>query len=168
MPADYRERSMWRVARVAAAAALLVAGCGGADGPDVERSEFIVELENPLGEHLEEPTVYGQAGLSPDGDDRTRVVIVLDERFEPAEAEIHRSGCRPFYPALSVYKLGRIDDDHLEAVVDVSLRDLRGGGHALVVRGPYTSRDPDDAPPGTCGDLSTAEPTEEPEAGEEL
>lgn len=153
---------MWRVARVAAAV-LLFAGCGGAGGADVERSDFIVELENPLGDHLEEPTVYGQAGLTPDGDGRTRIVIKLDERFEPAEAEIHRSGCRPFYPGLSIHKLGRIDEDELEAVVDVPLRDLRGGGHALVVRGPYTTRDPDNPPPGTCGDLSTAEPTEEPE-----
>jgi hypothetical protein len=163
MPAVYdRERTMWRVALVAAAATLLT-GCGGSDGGSVERSDFIVELENSIGGHLEEPTVYGQAGLTPTGAGQTRIVIKLDEPFAPAEAEIYRGGCNYFQRGLSMHRLGLVEDGELEAVVDAPLRELRQGGIALIVRGPYPSRDPDDPPRGTCGDLSTAEPTDDSE-----
>jgi hypothetical protein len=163
MPAVYdREQTMWRVARVAAAV-ILLAGCGGAGESSVERSDFIVELENSIGGHLEEPTVYGQVGLTPTGAGQTRVVIKLDEPFAPAEAEIHRGGCSYFQRGLSVYELGTVEDGEREAVVDAPLRELRREGYALIVRGPYPSRDPDDPPPGSCADLSTAEPTDDPE-----
>jgi hypothetical protein len=162
MPGVYdRERTMWRVVRLAAAIALL-SGCGGGAG-GVESSDFIVELENSIGGHLEEPTVYGQVGLTPTDGGQTRVVIELDEPFAPAEAEIHRGGCSYFQRGLSVHELGSVEDGQREAVVDAPLRELRRGGYALVVRGPYPSQDPDDPPKGTCGDLSTAEPTDDPE-----
>lgn len=153
---------MWRVARVAAAV-LLFAGCGGAGSVHVERSDFIVELENSIGGNLEEPTVYGQAGLSPAGAGRTRIVIKLDEPFGPAEAEIYTGGCNYFQRGLTVHRLGSVEDRELETVVDVPLRELRRGGLSLIVRRPFAGDLPDEAPPGTCGDLSTAEPTEEPE-----
>jgi hypothetical protein len=153
---------MWRVAHVAVAATLLaLAGCGG-DENIVERSDFILELENALDEHLDEPTIFGQAGLTPTGDDQTRIAIRLDEPFEPAEAEIHRGGCVPFSRGLSVYRLGEVEDRELEAVVDAPLRELREGGYVLVVRGPLPTggrlgRD-EEPPKGVCGDFASVEP----------
>jgi hypothetical protein len=156
---------MWRAA-CCAATALLLAACGGESQSAVERSAFIVELELSLSIDLDEPPVFGQAGLTPTGADQTRIVIKLDDPFEPATAEIRRGGCSGFFRSSADYELGKVDDGELEAVVDLPLRELRQG-HALVVRAPSdelpTRRDmePQKIPFGTCGDLTRAEPTAE-------
>jgi hypothetical protein len=158
-----RSMRAWRTAAVAAAA--LLAGCGGGENI-VERSEFIVELENPLGDTRDEPDVYGQIGLTPTEDGGTRIAIKLDEPFDPAEAAIHRGGCGYFEQSLAAHRLGTLEDGELETVVDAPLRELRREGFqglSLVVHRPIAGDEPEETPAGACADLSTAEPTEDPE-----
>jgi hypothetical protein len=156
---------------VIAAAALVVAGCGGEDGSAVEREEFIVELEIPLTFELDEPDVYGRVGMSPNGRNGTRVVIRLDKPFRsPMEAYIRRGGCGGGGFRLSVpdYELGEVEDGKLDTEVDVPTRDLRTG-HALVVREPISEEQLEKSSErnrifekGVCGDLSSADPVDDP------
>jgi hypothetical protein len=148
---------------------LFAAGCGGDGGRSPESEEFIVELELPLSTYQDEPEVYGQAGLSPNGRNGTRVVIRLDEPHKSTmEAEIRRGGCTGFRSISADYELGTVKDGELTADVDVPTRDIRMG-YALVVREPRkddeqarSRRDRRDGvfDKGTCGDLSFAEPVD--------
>jgi hypothetical protein len=167
----YPEAVLRRLVPIAAGLAL-VSGCGGSENP-VESADYIVELEQSLGGDLVEPIVYGQAGLTPDGSGRTRIVIRLDEPFEsPMEAEIRRGSCAgSFYRrfARSEYDLGTVKDGELETVVEAPLRDLREGSMILVVRIPGKEPDSERAQreedeeleSGTCGELAAADPTDE-------
>jgi hypothetical protein len=147
---------------------LLAAGCGGDSGGSPESEEFIVELELPLSSYLDEPEVYGQAGLSPNGRNGTRVVIRLDEPHKSTmEAEIRRGGCTSFRSVSPEYELGTVKEGRLTTDIDVPTREVRMG-YALVVREP---RKDDEEPSrrdrregffdkGTCGDLSSSEPVD--------
>jgi hypothetical protein len=146
----------------------LAAGCGGDSGGSPESEEFIVELELPLSSYLDEPEVYGQAGLSPNGRNGTRVVIRLDEPHKSTmEAEIRRGGCTSFRSVSPEYELGTVKDGRLTTDVDVPTREVQMG-YALVVREPR--KDDEEASrrdrregffdKGTCGDLSSAEPVD--------
>ena len=152
-------------------AVLAVAGCGGDDDVDLEQQDFIVELEIPLSPDLDEPDVYGQVGLSPNGRNGTRVVIRLDEPFtSPLEAFIRRGGCGGFRGSSYLppdFPLPNVKDGTLEAEVDVPTRDLRMG-YALIVREPLSEKQLDEAArdrdrdlgeleKGVCGDLSSAD-----------
>ena len=148
--------------------ALFAAGCGGDSGGSPESEEFIVELELPLSSYLDEPEVYGQAGLSPNGRNGTRVVIRLDEPHKSTmEAEIRRGGCTSFRSISPDYELGTVKDGRLTTEVDVPTREVRMG-YALVVREPRKDDDQRSRrerregtfDKGTCGDLSTAEPVD--------
>ena len=147
---------------------LFAGGCGGDNGGSPESEEFIVELELPLSQYLDEPEVYGQAGLSPNGRNGTRVVIRLDEPHKSTmEAEIRRGGCTSFRAISPDYELGTVKDGRLTTEVDVPTRDVRMG-YALVVREPRKDdeqrsrreRREGTFDKGTCGDLSTAEPVD--------
>lgn len=156
-------------------AVLAVAGCGGGDKASVEDQEFIVELELPLDQNLEEPDVYGQVGLTPNGRNGTRVVIRLDEPFKSTmEAFIRRGGCSGFRGGSYLdpdFPLPDVKDGTLEAEVDAPTRELRMG-YALVVREPLTkeqldaaARDRDrslgELEKGVCGDLTSADRVDE-------
>jgi hypothetical protein len=144
---------------------LFAAGCGGDSGRSPESEEFIVELELPLSTYLDEPEVYGQAGLSPNGRNGTRVVIRLDEPHKSTmEAEIRRGGCTSFRSVSADYELGTVKDGRLTTDVDLPTREVRMG-YALVVREPrkddeQRSRREGTFDKGTCGDLSSAEPVD--------
>jgi hypothetical protein len=147
---------------------LLAAGCGGGDGASVENEDFIVELELPLSSYQEEPEVFGQAGLSPNGRNGTRIVIRLDEPYKSTmEAEIRRGGCSSFRSISPDYELGKVKDGELTTEVEVPTRDIRMG-YALIVREPRKNderarsrnRRGQDFDKGTCGDLSSAEPVD--------
>jgi hypothetical protein len=153
-----------------------VAGCGGGgDGSRVEQEDFIVELEIPLSSDLEEPDVYGQVGMSPNGRNGTRIVIRLDEPFKsPMEAYIRRGGCavgRGFFTTRPDFELGRVKEGRLDTEVDAPTRDLRQG-YALVVREPVSDEEIEKAErerlrgggvfeKGVCGDLSSADRVDE-------
>ena len=147
---------------------LFAAGCGGDSGGSPESEDFIVELELPLSSYLDEPEVYGQAGLSPNGRNGTRVVIRLDEPHKSTmEAEIRRGGCTSFRPVSPDYELGTVKDGRLTTDVDIPTREVRMG-YALVVREPRKDeqersrreRREGTFDKGTCGDLSSAEPVD--------
>lgn len=145
---------------------MCVAGCGGDSGNSPEEEDFIVELELPLSSFQDDPEVFGQAGLSPNGRNGTRVVIRLDEPFKSKmEAEIRRGGCGGFRFSSADYELGEVKDGKLTTEVDVPTREIRMG-YALVVREPRKneeqprSRRDQEFDKGTCGDLSTAEPVD--------
>ena len=149
--------------------ALFAAGCGGDSGRSPESEDFIVELELPLSSFQDEPEVYGQAGLSPNGRNGTRVVIRLDEPYKSTmEAEVRRGGCGGFRSVSADYELGEVKDGRLRTDVDLPTREIRMG-YALVVREPRkddeqarSRRERREASfdKGTCGDLSSAEPVE--------
>ena len=148
--------------------ALFAAGCGGDSGGSPESEDFIVELEIPLSSFQDDPEVFGQAGLSPNGRNGTRIVIRLDEPYKSTmEAEVRRGGCGGFRSRSAEYELGNVKDGKLTTEVDVPTRDIRMG-YALVVREPrkddeeaQSRRDRDlIVDKGTCGDLSSAEPTD--------
>jgi hypothetical protein len=144
-------------------------GCGGDTGGSPEQEDFIVELELPLSSYQEEPEVYGQAGLSPNGRNGTRIVIRLDDPHKATmEAEVRRGGCGGFRSISADYELGKVKDGKLTTDVDVPTSDIRMG-YALVVREPR--KDDEEArsrrvpregffDKGTCGDLSSAEPVD--------
>ena len=149
---------------------LLAGGCGGEDGSSVESQEFIVELEYPLSSYQDDPEVFGQAGLSPNGRNGTRIVIQLDEPFKsPMDAEVRRGGCGGFRSISADYELGKVEDGRLTTDVELPTRDIRQG-YALVVREPRKdgerprsrsrSRFDREFDKGTCGDLSSAEPVD--------
>jgi hypothetical protein len=153
---------------------LVLAGCGGGDnGSAVEQEEFVLELEIPLISDLDEPDVYGQAGISPNGRNGTRVVIRLDDPHpSKMEALIRRGGCGSFRGAVSVpdFELGEVNDGKLETEVDAPTYDLRRTGYALVVREPLSEEDLEKArdrlgpgvfEKGVCGDLTSAERVED-------
>jgi hypothetical protein len=159
---------MTRVGLAVLLFALFAAGCGGDSGRSPEDEKFIVELELPLSSYQEEPEVYGQAGLSPNGRNGTRVVIRLDEPHKSSmDAEIWRGGCGGFRSVSADYELGKVKDGKLTTDVEVPTSDIRMG-YSLVVREPRKDeqarsrrRDRDrDFDKGTCGDLSTAEPVD--------
>jgi hypothetical protein len=152
---------------------LLVAGCGGEDGSAVEQEDFIVELEVPLTPELDEPEVYGQAGMSPNGRNGTRIVIRLDEPFKsPMQAFIRRGGCGSFRGAMGQpdFELPDVKDGKLEAEVDAPTRELRDG-YVLIVREPISEEELEEADRrergdtiferGACGDLSSADRVDE-------
>ena len=148
---------------------LFATGCGGDSGSSPESEDFIVELELPLSSYLDEPEVYGQAGLSPNGRNGTRIVIRLDEPHKSTmEAEVRRGGCSSFRSSSADYELGTVKDGRLKTDVDLPTREIRMG-YALVVKEPRKDdeqarsrrRDRDRTfDKGTCGDLSTAEPVD--------
>ena len=145
---------------------MCVAGCGGDSGNSPEEEDFIVELELPLSSFQDDPEVFGQAGLSPNGRNGTRIVIRLDEPYKSTMlAEVRRGGCGGFRSVSADYELGKVNDGKLTTEVDVPTRDIRMG-YALVVREPRKdegrapSRRDREFDKGTCGDLSTAEPTD--------
>jgi hypothetical protein len=154
--------------------AVLLAGCGGSDGSAVEQEDFIVELEVPLNQDLEEPDVYGQAGLSPNGRNGTRIVIRLDKPFKsPMQAFVRRGGCGGFRGATAQpdYELPDVKGGKLEAEVDAPVRELRMG-YAIVVREPISKKELEEAmrdrtrrfsgfEKGVCGDLSSADRVED-------
>ena len=154
--------------------ALLLAGCGGGDGPSVEEQEFIVELEVPLNPDLEEPDVYGQAGMSPNGRNGTRIVVRLDEPFKsPMQAFVRRGGCGGFRGATAQpdFELPDVKGGKLEAEVDAPVRELRMG-YAIVVREPMSEKELEEAmrdrdrrfggfEKGVCGDLTSADRVDE-------
>lgn len=159
---------MTRLAPAIFSLVLLAAGCGGDDSASVESQEFIVELELPLSSFQDDPEVFGQAGLSPNGRNGTRIVIRLDEPYKSTmEAEIRRGGCGGFRSISADYELGKVQDGELTTEVDVPTRDIRMG-YALVVREPRKddgrarsrNRRDQDFDKGTCGDLSSAEPVD--------
>jgi len=146
-----------------------VSGCGGGSGDSPEQEDFIVELELPLSSYQEEPEVYGQAGLSPNGRNGIRIVIRLDEPHKSTMvAEVRRGGCGGFRSISADYELGNVRDGKLTTDVDLPTRDIRMG-YALVVREPRKDdqkarsrrdRREGDFDKGTCGDLSSAEPVD--------
>jgi hypothetical protein len=161
--------------RIALLLALLaVPGCGGDDRDAVEREDFIVELEIPLNQDLDEPEVYGQVGMSPNGRNGTRIVIRLDKPFKsPMQAFIRRGSCGfgrgsiadPDFPLPDV-KGGKLDTE-----VNAPTRELREG-YALIVREPITEEEIEEAmrdrerrfqgfEKGVCGDLSSADRVED-------
>jgi hypothetical protein len=157
-----------RIGLAALLITLFAAACGGGSDGSPENEEFIVELELPLTSFQDEPEVYGQAGLSPNGRNGTRVVIRLDEPHKsPMEAEIRRGGCSSFRSISADYELGKVKDGRLTTEVDVPTREIRMG-YALVVREPRKDdetrsrreRREGTFDKGTCGDLSTAEPVD--------
>jgi hypothetical protein len=159
-----------RLGLAALLVALFAAGCGGGSGGSPEDEKFIVELELPLSPFADEPEVYGQVGLSPNGRNGTRVVIRLDEPHKSSmEAAIWRGGCSGGFRSDSAdYELGKVKDGELTAEVDVPTRDIRMG-YSLVVREPRKDdeearsrrdRRDRDFDKGTCGDLSSAEPVD--------
>jgi hypothetical protein len=153
---------------------LLAAGCGGGDGSAVEEEDFIVELEVPLTPELDEPEVYGQAGLSPNGRNGTRIVIRLDRPFtSPMEAFIRRGGCGSFRGGLFIrpdFTLPEVKDGKLETEVDAPTRELREG-YVLIVREPISEEELEEADRrergdrvferGVCGELSSADRVDE-------
>jgi hypothetical protein len=155
-------------------AVALLAGCGGDDGSAVEREDFIVELEIPLIPELDEPEVYGQAGMSPNGRNGTRIVIRLDKPFKSRlEAFIRRGGCGSFRGAMTApdYPLPDVKGGRLDAEVDAPLFELRRG-YVLVVREPLSEEEIDKAhrdrvrggtvyEKGACGDISSADRVED-------
>lgn len=163
---------MWRC--VLLVAVLAAAGCGGDSGSAVEQEEFIVELELPLTPELDEPEVYGQAGISPNGRNGTRVVIRLDKPFtSPMEAFIRRGGCGNFRGGFLIrpdFTLPKVKDGKLETEVDAPTRELRDG-YVLVVREPISEEEIEEADRhergdrvferGVCGDLSSADRVDE-------
>lgn len=148
---------------------LFAVGCGNDGGSSPESEDFIVELELPLSSYLDEPEVYGQAGLSPNGRNGTRIVIRLDEPYKSTmEAEVRRGGCGGFRSSSADYELGKVEEGKLTTDVDLPTRDIRMG-YALIVREPRkddeqarSRRDRrfGDFDKGTCGDLSAAEPVD--------
>jgi hypothetical protein len=150
-------------------ALLIAAGCGGESDRSPESEDFIVELELPLSSFQDEPEVYGQAGLSPNGRNGTRVVIRLDEPYKSTmEAEVRRGGCGGFRSVSADYELGKVKDGRLTTDVDLPTREIRMG-YALVVREPRKEGDQPRSrrerreatfDKGTCGDLSSAEPVD--------
>jgi hypothetical protein len=164
---------MRRLALAAVSLLLLLAGCGGDEGSAVEDQEFIVELEIPLTQELDEPEVYGQAGMSPNGRNGTRVVIRLDKPFKsPMEAFIRRGGCSSFRGFLGRpdYDLGEVKGGKLDTEVDAPTRDLRSG-YVIVVREPLSKADLEKSrdrvrgggvfEKGACGDISSADRVDE-------
>jgi hypothetical protein len=155
---------------VVAAVCVALAGCGGGDTASVEEEEFIVELEVPLSQDLDEPDVYGQAGLSPNGRNGTRIVIQLDEPFKsPMQAFVRRGGCGGFRGATAQpdFELPDVKGGKVEAEVDAPVRELRMG-YAIVVREPISEKELEEAlrdrtrrfsgfEKGVCGDLSSAD-----------
>jgi hypothetical protein len=154
-------------------AVLVGAGCGGDDGSAVEQEEFIVELEIPLTPELDEPEVYGQVGMSPNGRNGTRIVVRLDKPYKShMEAFIRRGGCGSFrgFMAQPDFPLPDVEDGKLETEVDAPTRDLREG-YVLVVREPISEEELEEAErrergdrifeKGVCGDLSSADRVEE-------
>lgn len=155
-------------------AVVLLAGCGGDDRGAVEQEDFIVELEVPLNQDLEEPDVYGQAGLSPNGRNGTRIVIRLDKPFKsPMQAFVRRGGCGGFRGATTQpdFELPDVKGGKLEAEVEAPVRELRMG-YALVVREPVSEKELEEAmrdrtrrfsgfEKGVCGDLSSADRVED-------
>jgi hypothetical protein len=146
---------------------LVVAGCGGDSGDSPEQEDFIVELEIPLSSFNEDPDVFGQAGLSPNGRNGTRIVIRLDEPFKATmEAGIRRGGCSGRFSS-DDYELGTVKHGRLTTEVDVPTSELRKNYYALIVREPRDEKEPRtrrrrdfEYDKGTCGDLTTSEPTE--------
>lgn len=154
-------------------AVLVVAGCGGGDAPNVESEDFIAELEVPLTPELDEPEVYGQVGMSPNGRNGTRIVVRLDKPYKsPMEAFIKRGGCSGFRGSSYLppdFPLPDVKDGTLEAEVDAPMRELRMG-YSLVVREPLSEKELDEAArdrdriveeKGVCGDLSSADRVDE-------
>ena len=150
--------------------AAALAGCGGSSERSAEQEDFILELEVPLVGELDEPDVYGQAGLSAESNEKTHVVVDLDDPHKGKyRAEIRRGGCGSFRSMSADYELGEVKDGRLETSVEVRLRDIREGGYVLVVKEPQKDKKEDPssdrfrfgAPDkGTCGELASAEPTE--------
>jgi hypothetical protein len=160
---------------VAAAAWVLIAcaGCGGDNGSAVEQEEFVVELEIPLVQDLDEPDVYGQVGLSPNGRNGTRVVIRLDEPFKsPMQAYIRRGSCGASRGVITApdYPLPEVKGGKLETEVDAPMFELRRG-YVVVVREPISEEEMEKAldrvrggtvfEKGACGDISSADRVEE-------
>ena len=164
------DRVTTRLGLAALLVTLFATGCGGDSSRSPEDEKFIVELELPLSPFGDEPDVYGQAGLSPNGRNGTRVVIRLDEPHKSLmEAEIWRGGCSGGFRSDSAdYDLGKVKDGELTADVEVPTRDIRMG-YSLVVREPRkddeetrsrSNRRDREFHKGTCGDLSSAEPVD--------
>lgn len=153
-----------------------LAGCGGGgDGATVEQEDFIVELEVPLNQDLDEPEVYGQVGMSPNGRNGTRIVIRLDEPFKSRmQAFIRRGGCGGFFRGVITdpdFPLPDVKEGKLEAEVDAPTRELRQG-YVLIVREPISDEEVEEAmrdrerrfsgfEKGVCGDLSSADRVDE-------
>jgi hypothetical protein len=149
---------------------LVLAACGGDNGPSVEQQEWIAELEIPLIQELDEPDFYGQVGLSPNGRNGTRIVIRLDEPFKsPLEAFIRR-GCGGFRSALAFpdFDLGLVKDGKLDTEVDVPMYELRRSRYVIVVREPISEEQLRKTSvrdviyeKGVCGDISSADRVDE-------
>jgi hypothetical protein len=149
---------------------LLFAGCGGGEGSAVEREDFVVELEIPLVQELEEPDVYGRVGMSPNGRNGTKLVLRLDKPFKsPLEAFIRR-GCAGFRSALAHpdFDLGLVEDGKLDTEVDLPMYELRRSRYVIVVREPIpeeelreTSVQDTIYEKGVCGDISSADRVDE-------
>jgi hypothetical protein len=169
----HSDRVVRRLLVLLLAAALLASGCGGDDRAAVEQEDWIVELEIPLTPELDEPEVYGQVGMSPNGRNGTRIVLRLDEPFSsPMQAFIRRGGCGSFRGLIQQpdFPLPDVKDGKLEAEVDAPTRELREG-YVLIVREPISEEELDQArdrsrtdpvyEKGACGDLSSADRVEE-------
>lgn len=155
--------------------ALAVTGCGGDDRSAVEQQDFIVELEVPLFSDLDEPDVYGQVGISPNGRNGTRIVIRLDKPFKsPMEAFIRRGGCGSFggFFGTPDFELGEVKGGKLDTEVDAPTRELRESSYVLIVREPVSEKELEEAArdrqrrfsgfeKGVCGDLSSADRVED-------
>jgi hypothetical protein len=145
---------------------LLAAGCGGNSDGSPEQEDFIVELEFPLSSFQDDPDVFGQAGLSPNGRNGTRVVIQLDKPYKSTmEAGIRRGGCTGSRFSDDDYELGTVKDGKLTTEVDVPTSELRKSYYALIVREPRDDKKPRsrrdfEYDKGTCGDLTSAEPVD--------
>ena len=150
--------------------ALLAAGCGGEEGSVVEREDFVVELEIPLVQELEEPDFYGRVGMSPNGRNGTKLVLRLDKPFKSTLEAFIRRGCGGFRSALAIpdFELGPVKGGKLDTEVDLPMYELRRSRYVIVVREPIadeklreTSVRDTIYEKGVCGDISSADRVEE-------
>lgn len=120
-------------------AVLVCAGCSltGSSGDAIspEDADVVFEIVESVGQTEEEAELRGLAGASAEGENRTRVVVSLDEPPQEAiNAEIRAGDCRGQLGSVH-YDLDDIVDGKSETVVEAPLRELLDRGYVVFIGG---------------------------------
>jgi hypothetical protein len=118
-------------------AVLLCTGCSltGSDGDAIspEESDAMFEIVESVGQTEEEAELRGMAGASAEGEDKTRVVVSLDEPPQGAiNAEIRAGDCRGQLGSVH-YDLEDVVDGESSTVVDAPLQELLERGYVVFI-----------------------------------